>query len=61
MVTQSAWIFNATVRDNILFGNEFNEERYNKVLFACALIPDLKSFADGDMTEIGEKGVNLSG
>ena len=60
-VPQSPWIFNATVKDNILFGSEFNEERYNAVVYACGLIDDFKCFAAGDATEIGEKGVNLSG
>eukprot|EP01035_Chromulina_nebulosa_P017873 gene17873-23489_t len=60
-VTQSAWIQNATLRDNILFGNEYDHDRYMKVLFACALLDDIKLLEAGDMTEIGEKGVNLSG
>lgn len=60
-VSQTAWIQNATLRDNILFGNKFVENRYEAVLFACALDMDLKLLPLGDMTEIGEKGVNLSG
>eukprot|EP01038_Epipyxis_sp_PR26KG_P008717 gene8717-11778_t len=60
-VSQSAWIQNATVRDNILFGSENDKERYEKVIYACALQSDLKLLPSGDMTEIGEKGVNLSG
>jgi ABC-type multidrug transport system fused ATPase/permease subunit len=59
--SQSAWIMNATIKENILFGSEYDEERYLKVLQACALLPDLQSIPGGDMTEIGEKGINLSG
>uniref|UniRef100_A0A3Q2V2S4 ATP binding cassette subfamily C member 3 n=1 Tax=Haplochromis burtoni TaxID=8153 RepID=A0A3Q2V2S4_HAPBU len=60
-VPQQAWIQNATLRDNILFGNLYNEQKYNSVLEACALTPDLQVLPGGDMTEIGEKGINLSG
>ncbi|KAM4702820.1 ATP-binding cassette sub-family C member 2 [Rhinophrynus dorsalis] len=60
-VPQQAWIQNATLKDNILFGSEMDEERYYKVLEACALLPDLEMLAGGDMSEIGEKGINLSG
>ena len=56
-VSQTAWIVNATLKDNILFGNEFNEERYQKVLFACSLEADLLLLEFGDLTEIGEKGM----
>ncbi|XP_056607956.1 multidrug resistance-associated protein 1 isoform X1 [Triplophysa dalaica] len=60
-VPQQAWIQNATLKDNILFGREANETWYQKVLEACALLPDLEILPGGDLTEIGEKGVNLSG
>ncbi|XP_070847153.1 ATP-binding cassette sub-family C member 3 isoform X2 [Chaetodon trifascialis] len=60
-VPQQAWIQNATLRDNILFGRPFNEQKYHCVLDACALTPDLEVLPGGDMTEIGEKGINLSG
>ena len=59
--SQVAWIQNATVRDNILFGREYRKEWYDQVTFACALISDFEQFDAGDMTEIGEKGINLSG
>ncbi|KAG4104318.1 hypothetical protein H8356DRAFT_1029599 [Neocallimastix lanati (nom. inval.)] len=59
--SQQAWIQNATVRDNILFGKEYHEEYYKKVIDICALTHDLEIFPDGDMTEIGERGINLSG
>ncbi|GJJ73138.1 hypothetical protein EMPS_05496 [Entomortierella parvispora] len=60
-VAQSAWILNDTVRNNILFGKEYDRERYLKTIRACALIPDLKMLVDSDRTVIGEKGINLSG
>ncbi|XP_071949500.1 ATP-binding cassette sub-family C member 5-like [Antedon mediterranea] len=58
---QEAWMFNATLRENILFGREFDEEKYDMVLFACSLKPDLTILPHGDETEIGERGINLSG
>ena len=58
---QQAWIQNLTVRDNILFGKSYEPNRYDKVLDACALTPDLHLLAAADFTEIGEKGTNLSG
>ncbi|NXG29334.1 MRP3 protein, partial [Dromaius novaehollandiae] len=60
-VPQQAWIQNATLRDNILFGQAPNEEKYQNVLEACALKTDLEMLPGGDQTEIGEKGINLSG
>jgi ABC-type bacteriocin/lantibiotic exporter with double-glycine peptidase domain len=60
-VPQQAWIQNATLKQNIIFSNEYNENYYKKVIESCALEPDLKVLAAGDMTEIGEKGINLSG
>ena len=58
---QQAWIQNATVRENILFGLPLDAVRYDAVVDACALQPDFAMLPDGDQTEIGEKGVNLSG
>ncbi|KAH7096201.1 multidrug resistance-associated ABC transporter [Auriculariales sp. MPI-PUGE-AT-0066] len=60
-VPQVAWLQNATIRENILFHLPFDEIRYQRVLEACALISDLKILEDGDESEIGERGVNLSG
>ncbi|CAK6441862.1 unnamed protein product [Pipistrellus nathusii] len=60
-VAQQAWILNASLRDNILFGKEFDEERYNSVLNSCCLRPDLAILPNSDLTEIGERGANLSG
>ncbi|KFP36442.1 Canalicular multispecific organic anion transporter 2, partial [Chlamydotis macqueenii] len=60
-VPQQAWIQNATLKDNILFGQAPNEQKYQNVLEACALKADLEVLPGGDQTEIGEKGINLSG
>ena len=60
-VPQEAWIQNNTVKNNILFYLPFDSERYYKILDICELNPDLESLIGGDMTEIGEKGINLSG
>jgi len=58
---QTPWVVNDTLRGNILFGREYNEERYNEVVEKCALLDDLAVLPAGDMTEIGERGINLSG
>ncbi|KAK1161959.1 multidrug resistance-associated protein 9-like [Acipenser oxyrinchus oxyrinchus] len=60
-VSQKAWIFHGTVRDNILMGEDFDEKRYSEVVSTCSLKPDLALLPHGDMTEIGERGLNLSG
>lgn len=52
---QQAWIQNATLRDNILFGSPHEERRFQEVIQACALAPDLELLPGGDLTEIGEK------
>ncbi|AEO64822.1 uncharacterized protein THITE_2142625 [Thermothielavioides terrestris NRRL 8126] len=58
---QVPWIQNATIRDNITFGQEFDEQRYEAVVEACSLSHDLKVLPHGSATEIGERGINLSG
>ncbi|KAI0731222.1 metal resistance protein YCF1 [Earliella scabrosa] len=58
---QNPWIMSATIRDNILFSHKYDEVFYNLVLDACALRPDLALLQNGDMTEVGEKGITLSG
>ena len=58
---QTPWVVNDTLRGNILFGRRYNRERYEKVIEACALLDDLAVLPAGDRTEIGEKGINLSG
>ncbi|XP_010969361.2 ATP-binding cassette sub-family C member 2 isoform X2 [Camelus bactrianus] len=60
-VPQQSWIQNGTIKDNILFGAELDEKKYQQVLEACALLPDLEVLPGGDLAEIGEKGINLSG
>ncbi|KAK7463002.1 hypothetical protein VKT23_007584 [Stygiomarasmius scandens] len=60
-VPQSAWLRNASIKENILFNLPYDEERYQKTLEACALVPDMEILEDGDESEIGERGVNLSG
>ncbi|KAI8604400.1 P-loop containing nucleoside triphosphate hydrolase protein [Dissophora ornata] len=59
-VPHDAWLLNATLKDNILFGSPFDRQKYNDILRVCALIRDLNSLSAGDETEIGERGINLS-
>ncbi|PIL29209.1 ATP-binding cassette transporter [Ganoderma sinense ZZ0214-1] len=61
LAVQESWIQNETIKDNILFGAPYDEVRYNKVLAQCALERDLELFDAGDKTEVGEKGITLSG
>ena len=58
---QYAWIQNATVQQNIVFGKDYDRRWYNKVVDACALRPDLEILPNGDQTEIGERGITVSG
>lgn len=60
-VSQTPWIENATIKDNILFGLPLDPTRYEKVIKACALTKDLALFEDGDLTEVGAQGISLSG
>ncbi|XP_075422205.1 multidrug resistance-associated protein 1-like isoform X2 [Ascaphus truei] len=60
-VPQQAWIQNASLKNNVMFGRERKDALYKRVIEACALLPDLDILPSGDRTEIGEKGVNLSG
>ncbi|KAH8986254.1 ATP-binding cassette transporter [Lactarius hatsudake] len=60
-VPQTAWLRNASIKENILFNLPCVEERYRRTLEVCALVNDLKILEDGDESEIGERGVNLSG
>jgi ABC-type multidrug transport system fused ATPase/permease subunit len=59
--SQSPWIVNGTIRDNIVMGRYFDYERYKTVLQVTGLVKDLQTFDGKDLTEIGEKGINLSG
>ncbi|KAH8908657.1 P-loop containing nucleoside triphosphate hydrolase protein [Coniochaeta sp. PMI_546] len=58
---QYAWIQNSTVRENILFGKEMDRDWYKEVINACALQADLDMLPNGDLTEIGERGITISG
>lgn len=60
-VAQIPWIENTTIRENILFGLPYIESRYKQTLVACALQKDLEMLSDGELTEIGASGINLSG
>jgi ABC-type multidrug transport system fused ATPase/permease subunit len=59
IVSQQAWIFNDTVRENILFGLPFDESKYLAVVECCCLQRDLELLVNGDKTEISEGGSNL--
>ena len=58
---QESWAFMSSIRENILFGTEFDETKYNNVVNVCALDRDFKLFPYGDRTLVGERGVSLSG
>ncbi|KZT22415.1 P-loop containing nucleoside triphosphate hydrolase protein [Neolentinus lepideus HHB14362 ss-1] len=59
--SQSPWLRHQSIKDNILFGNTLDQKRYEAVVEACALKPDFEVLEDGDATEIGARGINLSG
>ncbi|KAG1690982.1 Multidrug resistance-associated protein 7 [Nymphon striatum] len=61
LYTQDPWIQQGTIKENILFGKEYNHEYYQSVLKACALDDDLKILPSGDSSEVGENGLMLSG
>lgn len=50
-----------SIQENILFGSPYDEDRYRKVIYQCGLERDLELFEAGDQTEVGEKGLTLSG
>ncbi|KAK6143025.1 hypothetical protein DH2020_023373 [Rehmannia glutinosa] len=60
-VPQSPWILTGNIRENILFGNPYESDKYDRTIEACALIKDFELFGAGDLTEIGERGINMSG
>jgi ATP-binding cassette subfamily C (CFTR/MRP) protein 4 len=59
--SQEPWLFTASVRQNILFGQPMDKNRYRQVVRACALERDFQLLPHGDMTIVGERGVTLSG
>ncbi|KAJ1887854.1 ATP-binding cassette glutathione S-conjugate transporter ycf1, partial [Coemansia sp. IMI 209127] len=61
LMEQTPWIMNDTVRKNILFGRDYDEAHYNRVVDACALAEDISNWTGGDQTIIGERGINISG
>lgn len=60
-VAQSPWVMNASVKENIVFGHRFDPIFYQKTVKACALEDDFAALPDGDQTEVGERGISLSG
>lgn len=60
-VAQSSWVMNASVRENIVFGHRWDPQFYDKTIHACALTEDFESLPDGDETQVGERGISLSG
>ena len=60
-VPQTAWVFPGTLRENILFGEAYDEKKYTEVVQACALKEDINRFPNGDLSFVGEHGVVLSG
>ena len=60
-VAQQAWVMNASVKENIVFGHRWDPQFYERTINACALTEDLKTLPDGDQTEVGERGISLSG
>ena len=59
--SQTPWIQNLTLRDNVLFGEKLIDDAYQKAIWASNLLPDISALPSGDQTEIGERGINLSG
>jgi ATP-binding cassette, subfamily C (CFTR/MRP), member 1 len=60
-VAQQPWVMNASVKENIVFGHRWDPYFYNQTIEACALIDDFRQLPDGDQTEVGERGISLSG
>ncbi|KAI0875870.1 ABC transporter [Hypoxylon argillaceum] len=59
--SQSPWLQNETIRENILFNSSFEQVRYDRVIEACGLAIDMNEFPERDETEVGENGTSLSG
>jgi len=60
-VSQTAWVFSGTLRENVLFGEPYDKKKYAEVIKACALTEDIDRFSNGDLSMVGERGVLLSG
>ena len=61
MLCGAPWVQNATIKENITFGAVYDRELYDEVVYACSLQQDLENLPAGDFTEVGERGVTLSG
>lgn len=55
-MAQTSFLLSGSIRDNVLFGSPFDEDRYRAVLWCCALVKDIEAFQDGDLHDVGEKG-----
>lgn len=60
-VAQQSWVMNATVKENIVFGHRWDPHFYEQTINACALVDDFRTLPDGDQTQVGERGISLSG
>lgn len=60
-ISQEAFMMNTTIRNNILFGEPYDAEKFEETIKICELTQDLEVLQGKDMTEIGERGINLSG
>ena len=60
-VPQIPWVFSGTIRQNILFGQPYDKDKYSRVIEACCLSEDFQTFPNGDQTVVGERGAVLSG
>jgi ATP-binding cassette subfamily C (CFTR/MRP) protein 1 len=60
-VAQQPWVMNASVKENIVFGHRWDPDFYNQTIESCALLDDFRQLPDGDQTEVGERGISLSG
>lgn len=60
-VSQQPWVMNASVKENVVFGHRWDPDFYDRTVHACALVDDFTTLPDGDQTEVGERGISLSG
>lgn len=60
-ICQQPWVFTSSIRQNIIFGNDYDKKKFDRVVEACSLKKDLELLPMGESTLVGEKGINLSG